>query len=248
MREGLQQLRLAAVNIDGVLLNDTFSPVIHHFVTSRGGRYTAEVERRIFSQSRRVAGVEMAAAAGLRVSGEEALTRYFAERAEFLRQHPVALNDGALELVRRLRSLGLAVLCYGGLDRSHFDTHLGAYADLFDAPGYLCTDTFRPGIHEIATEVFGLAYDQVVVIDDVARVAECARELGVPFIGHPSAFAESFQRHLMMEAGARHIVGSLHEIDEELVRRVDREAAAGLSWSPEASRSAGTSVRRRPAA
>lgn len=246
MREDLQQLRLAAVNIDGVLLNDTFSPVIHHFVTSRGGRYTADVERRIFSQSRRVAGVEIAAAAGLRVSGEEALTHYFAERAEFLRQHPVVLNDGALDLVRRLRSLGLATLCYGGLDRSHFDTHLGAYADLFDAPGYFCTDAFRPGIREIVTES-GLAYDQVLVIDDVARVAECARELGVSFIGHPSAFEGSFQRRLMREAGVRHLVGSLHEIDEDLLRRVDREAAAGLSWDAEAP-SAGAAARKRLAA
>ncbi|WP_406150634.1 hypothetical protein [Streptomyces anulatus] len=33
---------LPALNIDGVLLNDTFGPVIHHFVVSRGGTYTVE--------------------------------------------------------------------------------------------------------------------------------------------------------------------------------------------------------------
>ncbi|NNJ08453.1 HAD family phosphatase, partial [Streptomyces sp. PKU-MA01144] len=57
---GLRQLRLAALNIDGVLLNDTFSPVIHRFIVSRGGAYTAEVERRVFSQPQHVASEYMA--------------------------------------------------------------------------------------------------------------------------------------------------------------------------------------------
>ena len=227
----LQQLRLAAVNIDGVLLNDTFSPVIHQFIVSRGGTYTADVERRIFSQPRSIAGRRMAEAVQEPMTGAQALASYFEERAAYLEEHPVAVEEGGVEMVRRLRALGLRTVCYGGLDKDHFDEYLGSHADLFDGPGYVCTNDIRPGIREITHEVFGLAGDQVVFIDDVAAVAEAAKRLDVPFIGHPSSFEGSFQRHLMQEAGVRHLVDSLHDIDEERLRAIDAEASAGTVWT-----------------
>ncbi|MFG2332085.1 HAD family hydrolase [Streptomyces sp. NPDC048604] len=229
--EHLRHLRLAAVNIDGVLLNDTFSPVIHRFVTSRGGRYTAEVEREIFSQGQLTAARALGAAAGLPDSPEDVLARYFEERAAHLAEHPLRVLDGAEALLRRLRSLGLRTVCYGGLDRRHFDAYLGPLAGLFDEPGYVCTNDFRPGVHEITAEVFGLDHGRALFIDDVARVAEAARELGTAFVGHPSDFAHGFQGELMRRAGVRHVVGSLDAIDEPLLRAVDAEAAAGRVWT-----------------
>ncbi len=227
----LAQLRLAAVNIDGVLLNDTFSPVIHRFIVSRGATYSADLERRIFSQPRQIAGQRMAEATGGSLTGEQALAAYFEERDRYLEDHPVALADGAVALLQRLRSLGLKTVCYGGLDRSHFDAFLGHHADLFDGPGYVCTNDFRPGIHEITTEIFDVKHDQALFIDDVARVAEAAQTLDVAFIGHPSDFKHSFQRSLMAEAGVRHLVNGLDAIDEGLLRTVDAEAAAGHMWA-----------------
>ncbi|MFG3308647.1 HAD family phosphatase [Streptomyces wuyuanensis] len=231
MGHGLAHLRLGAVNIDGVMLNDTFSPVIHHFLVSRGCSYTIELERSIFSQPRAVAGRLLAEAVGGDMSGEEALDAYFEERARYVATHPVHVNEGALELVLRMRELGLETVCYGGLAKDHFDTFLGEHAELFDGPGYICTDGFRPGLHEIATEYFGLEHDRVLVIDDVARVAEAARLLGMPFIGHPSPFEHSFQRQLMAQAGVRHLVDSLHAVDETLLHAVDARAAAGTVWA-----------------
>ncbi|WP_069774089.1 haloacid dehalogenase-like hydrolase [Streptomyces sp. LUP30] len=230
MVHGLTHLRLCALNIDGVMLDDSFSPVIHHFLVSRGCAYTAEVERSIFSRPRSVAGRLLAEAVGEPMTGEEALEAYFEERARHVAAHPVRVNDGAVALVRRLRRLGLRTVCYGGLGQSHFDAFLGEHAGLFDDPGYICTDAFRPGLHEIAVEYFGLKHDQVLVIDDVATVAEAARSLGMPFIGHPSRFEHSFQRQLMREAGVRYQVASLHAVDEELLRSVDAGAAAGTVW------------------
>ena len=227
--EHLRRISLAAVNIDGVLLNDTFSPVIHHFVTSRGGHYDAEVEREIFSQTRLTAAAALGAAAGLDWSPEQVLAAYFEERAAHLAEHPLRLLPGAGELLLRLRGLGLRTVCYGGLDKSHFDRHLHEQAALFDGPGYICTDEVRPGVREIVEE-FGLRHDEVLFIDDVARVAEAARELGVPFIGHPSDFAHGFQGELMRKAGVRHVVRSLDEIDEPLLRTLDAEAADGRLW------------------
>ncbi|MET9320706.1 HAD family phosphatase [Streptomyces sp. NPDC003038] len=227
----LGHLRLAAVNIDGVLLNDTFSPVIHHFVTSRGGVYDADVERSVFSQSQTVAARALGAAAGVDWSPRKVLDVYFEERAAYLADHPLQVMPGAEELLHRLRGLGLRTICYGGLDKRHFDTYLGRYAHLFDGPGYICTNDFRPGIHEIAADTFGLDYDRALFIDDVARVSEAARDLRVPFIGHPSDFEHGFQARLMRDAGVRHVVGSLGEIDEELLRRLDAEAAVGRAWA-----------------
>ncbi|CAL9621694.1 hypothetical protein SUDANB58_05851 (plasmid) [Streptomyces sp. enrichment culture] len=231
MPSGLRQLRLAALNIDGVLLNDTFSPVIHHFVVSRGGRYTAEVERNVFSQPQQTASAYLARAVPVPMTGPQALREYFAERDAYLRENPVRVSDGAVDLVRRARGLGLRTVCYGGLGREHFDRFLGRWAHLFDGPGYVCTNDVRPGIREITQDVFGLAHDQVLFVDDVARVAESARELGVPFIGRPSTFEHSFQRRLMRRAGVRHLVESLHAIDETMLRAVDTQAADGTVWA-----------------
>ncbi|WP_409237004.1 HAD family hydrolase [Streptomyces sp. PA5.6] len=226
MHQHFDRLRLVALNIDGVLLNDTFSPVIGNFITSRGGAYDAATERRILSQPRRVAGGEMARAAGLDITGDEALELYFAERDRYVAEQPVRPNPGAAELIGRIRDLGLQVVCYGGLSKPHFDTHLGQWAHLFDGPGYVCTDSFRPGIKEIAEDVFSLGLDEVLFVDDVARVAEAAKGLGVPFIGHPC----SFQRTFMEELSVRHIVDSLDAVDDELLRTLDAEAAAGTVW------------------
>ncbi|MFF4800347.1 HAD family hydrolase [Streptomyces sp. NPDC001351] len=221
----LCHLRLVAVNIDGVLLNDTFSPVIHRFIVSRGGRYTAEVERAVLSRPR----LEAAAATGLEGTPEELARAYFRERDEYLREHPLRVQPGAGALLAVLRDLGVRVVCYGGLDRSHFDAHLEAYAGFFDDPVYVCTDAVRPGIREIAEDVFGLRCDEALFIDDAASVAEAAQALGAPFIGCPTDYEHSFQEQLMRRAGVRHVVPSLEAIDEGLLRTVDAEAAAAVA-------------------
>lgn len=231
----LRHVRLIAVNIDGVLLNDTFSPVIHRFVAGRGRVYTAELERALLSQSQLTAATVLA---GPGERPEDVVAAYFREREEYLRENPVRLLDGAGELLERLSATGVPLICYGGLGRTHFDRHLAPYARYFDEPRYVCTDGFRPGIREIAENVFGLRCDQVLFIDDVARVAETARTLGAAFIGHPTSYEHSFQPQLMREAGARHVVGSLDAVDEELLRIVDAEAAGGRLWEDGAVRGA----------
>ncbi|GLF95744.1 HAD family hydrolase [Streptomyces yaizuensis] len=230
MSRTLDRLRLAALNIDGVLLNDTFSPVIHDFVVRRGGSYTAETERSIFSRPRRIAGRNLAAAVPQSLTGDEALAAYFTERDAYLTDHPVRILDGAVDLVRRLRALGLRTVCYGGLPAAHFDRFLGEWAHLFDGPRYVCTDDFRPGLREITVDHFGLEHGEALFVDDVALVAEAARGLGAPFIGQPSGFVHGFQRQLMTEAGVRHLVDAPEAIDEALIRAVDAEAALGTVW------------------
>ncbi|CAM5393376.1 HAD family phosphatase [Streptomyces sp. NRRL_ISP-5395] len=224
-------LRLAALNIDGVLLNDTFSPVIHHFIVSRGGTYSAELERSIFSQPQHIAGRLLSAAVGGGMTGEEALAAYFEDRAAHLDRHPVTVTPGTRALLLRLRAAGLLTVCYGGLGKEHFDRYLGHCAELFDGPGYVCTNDVRPGVREISEDVFGLRPAQALFVDDVARVADAARGLGAAFVGRPSDFVHSHQRALMRESGVRHLISGLDELDDGLVRRIDRETATGSLWS-----------------
>ncbi|NEB13014.1 HAD family phosphatase [Streptomyces coelicoflavus] len=227
----MTSLRLAALNIDGVLLNDTFSPVIHHFIVSRGGTYTAELERSVFSQPQHIAGRLLAAAVGGGMTGEAALAAYFEERAAYVERHPVTITPGMHDLLLRLRRAGLRTVCYGGLAKGHFDRHLGRYADLFDGPGYVCTNDIRPGFREITEDVFRIRPEQALFVDDVARTADAARELGTAFVGHPSTFVHSHQRALMREAGVRHVIDSLDALDDDLLHRIDREAGSGSFWS-----------------
>ncbi|MFE2298880.1 hypothetical protein ACFXAW_11830 [Streptomyces sp. NPDC059445] len=229
MSGGLGSLRLVAVNLDGVLLEDSFSPVIYRVAGAYGVAYSRELEAGVLSQPREVAAGVLARAIGSGVGAGWVTGVYFAERERYVREHPVSLTQGALELVGRLRSLGLEVVCYGGLGVRHFDRYLGEWRSLFAGPGYVCTDGFRPGIGEIAG-CFGLGFSQVLFIDDVARFAGHARGLRVPFIGHPSTFRHGFQREAMREVGVRHLVSHLGEIDEALLRVVDGEAARDAVW------------------
>ncbi|MFH8239169.1 HAD family phosphatase [Streptomyces sp. G6] len=221
----LNHLRAAAVNIDGVLLNDTFSPVIHDFVVSRGGAYTQAVEQSVFSRSPGTAARALARAAGVAMEPDEVLRAYFAAREEYLAGHPVRQLPGGRGLLVRLRALGLETVCYGGLGRDHFLRHLGDCADLFSA-GYVCTADVRPGLREITTDTFGLRFDQVLFIDDVAEVAAEAGRLGTAFIGYPGDFAHGFQRRLMAASGVRHLVDRLEDIDEALLQHIDAQSAA----------------------
>ncbi|WP_369229202.1 HAD family phosphatase [Streptomyces sp. R21] len=226
MTSPLGTLRLAAVNIDGVLLSDTFSPVLHRLAAAHGLAYTPELEYTLLSQPQHAAAAAFAAAAGRPGGARELLGAFFAERERYVRRHPVRLLEGALELLRRLRRLGLDLVCYGGLEAAHFERHLGPWASWFTEPGYVCTDAFRPGVEEITREVFRLGYHEVLFIDDVARCAEQALARGVCFVGRPTDFAHGFQRRLMQRAGVAHLVSALDEIDEPLLRLLDREAGA----------------------
>lgn len=231
MASRFHQLELVCLNLDGVLLPDTFSPVIYRWLVRHGVEYTSMLERLILSQPRMVSGSIMASAAGLPWTWEQVVEDYLAERDRYLAEHPIALAPGTAELLTLLRDKGATVVCYGGLGRDNFDTFLGEYRHLFAEPEYIATDAIRPGIKEIVTEYFHSGYDRALFVDDVNRFAEFARHLGVAFIGMPSGFEHGFQREQMQRTGVRHIVGSVREIDDELLDRVDWAAATGKLWA-----------------
>ncbi|MFC7617353.1 hypothetical protein ACFQV2_31965 [Actinokineospora soli] len=217
------------LNLDGVLLPDTFSPALHGVVTGHGAEYTGELERLLLSQPRQVAGAILASATRMPWTTEQALAAFFAERDRYLAEHPMAPAKGAGELIDLLADAGATLICYGGMDRGQFDEFFGPWRHRFAQPQYISTNDFRPGIREIVG-YYGVAPDEALFIDDVNRFAEFAKDVGVSFIGVPSDHPHSFQRAHMAETGVRHMVWSLPDIDEALLAQVDLEASTGMVW------------------
>lgn len=204
--------KYAAINIDGVLLTDTFSTVIYDFIVEHGGTYDEDTERAILSQPQSVGGAGMARAARQNWSPTEAIAKYFERRSEYTALFPPEVSPGARELLHRLREYGYSLISYGGLSKDHFDAEVGDLAQLFDDPVYVCTNSIRPGVREICDNVLGIRYEDLLVIDDVARVGIECRRLRSPFIGHPSVHPNNHQRKIMHDNGLL-VVDRLRDID-----------------------------------
>jgi beta-phosphoglucomutase-like phosphatase (HAD superfamily) len=228
----LQQVRLIAIDCDGVLIDDTYLAVIERFITERGGDYDDETERSIIGLRDVVVADLMARACGLDQPVEATLADIWAERELHLREHPIAVTPGASALLASLRDLGARVVCYGGRTREHtFDTYLGGLADFLDSDlPYIGINEHRPGVDHIVRDVIGCEFGQAVFVDDVSRVAQAARARGAGFIGFPSSPAHHRQRRFMTDLGVRHIVDSLAQITPELLTRVDAELATMTHW------------------
>jgi beta-phosphoglucomutase-like phosphatase (HAD superfamily) len=229
----LRQVRLIAIDCDGVLINDTYLAVIERFVTGHGGDYDDETERSIIGLRDVVVADRLAKACGLDQPVQDTLAEIWAERERHLREQPIEVTPGAADVLASLRDLGVRIICYGGRTREHtFDKYLGDLADLLDADvPYVGINEHRPGVRHIVCDVIGCQFDQAVFIDDVSRVAQAARALGVGFIGFPSSAAHQRQRRFMTDLGVRHIVGSLQQVTPELLARVDAELATSTHWS-----------------
>ncbi|MFC1416684.1 HAD family hydrolase [Streptacidiphilus cavernicola] len=223
---------LVAVDTDGVLLNDSYSPVIREFTARHGVPYTAEVELAVWGRPQREAGRALARICGLDASPEEVVARFFADRAAYLEREPVQVLPGVPEFLERLRSAGARLVCYGGRTRSYFDEHLGHLAGYFDREcPYVDVNAIRPGVREILDR-FGAAPGRALFIDDVSHVAWACREERVGFIGVPPGGAPGAQRSEMRRAGVRHTVAGVAEIDDALL-------AADSFWESDTVNSAG---------
>lgn len=231
----MQTIKLIAIDLDGPLLVDTFSPIMYQLCRDYYHiDYTRELERNTFSRPRAevVAYIRKVVGEGLSEqdqakSTQESLDSYFQYRAEYLRNHPSGMRPEVPAFLDLLATLDVKLVCYGGLAEQHMREGLGDYAARFEP--YVCTNDFRPGIREIL-DMYRIAPEQALFIDDVNFVAEHARALGVPFIGVPSLDAWSWQKHDMQETGVRHLVESVSQIDRALLLTIDREAAGGRFW------------------
>jgi beta-phosphoglucomutase-like phosphatase (HAD superfamily) len=216
----LGQIKAFAVDIDGVLVKDTFSPVIKRVIEKLGGRYSAAVEKNVFSQPQKKAAQFLRDYLNTEMTPQEILDYYFKERDLFINENPdkSRLMDGIEEFLALLRSYNARMVCYGGLDKKYFLAITGRYAKHFE--DYICTNLFRPGIKEIVNDYLKMNYHEVLFFDDVNSVGVEAKKLGVPFIGVPSQESYGFQKADMKSSGIEYVVDTIKDIDAHLLERV----------------------------
>jgi phosphoglycolate phosphatase-like HAD superfamily hydrolase len=225
----LKTIKLIACDIDGVLVTDTFSPVMRNLLLKRNREYTRELERNVFSRPRREVGEYLVRMFNSEVNAKTGGEMYFEERAKYIQEHGFGPIEGAPEFLELISSLGVRLVCYGGLSEEHICADFKKYMHYFDR--YVCTNDFRPGLKEITKDIYGLEFNQALFIDDVNTVAEVAKANNIPFIGTPANFPWGFQRQDMIATGVKYLLDSVKEIDLGLLERIDNEAFAGTIWS-----------------
>ena len=228
----MKKLKLIAVDLDGPLLVDTFSPILKGICDQHGTVYDRDIEYNSFSRNRqevvlyfreRFSDNEEQQAK----TDEEMIQDYFDIRNEFMKTNPTGLKASTPGFVEMLESLNVPLICYGGLSEAYYTEEMGEYANAFET--YVCTNDFRPGIKEIHHK-YSLEYGEALFIDDVAFVAEHAKALNVPFIGVPSTEPWSWQRKDMEAMGVAHLVDSAADITTDMIREIDQAASEGRVW------------------
>lgn len=225
----LHTIKLIACDIDGVLLVDTFSPVLRNLVMKFGGNYTAEIERNIFSRPQKEAQSYLEKKLFIDRNKIDLISEFFAERDSFLSKNYSGLAEGAEKFLKTVSTLGCILVCYGGLPREKIVSDFDAIYHYFDR--YVCTNDFRPGIKEITKDFFSLNYSEALFIDDVNSVAEEAKKLSCAFIGVPSAFSWGYQRKEMLSTGVKYMVNSVGEITRDLIHQIDDDSKKEKLWS-----------------
>lgn len=237
----LRHVSLIAVDLDGTLLTDTFSPVLRRVCAHYGWEYTEAFERNTFSQPREKSAAYIRDNYGHLFSQEEPqqslaemVQDYFRFRNEHLQEHPVRLQPGAADLLGLLSGLGATLVCYGGMEEEHMRKELGPLADVFAR--YVCTNDCRPGVRAMVEDIFRVEPSRALFLDDVAGAGVAARSIGAGFIGTPSTDPQCWQRRIMEAEGLPLLVDDLALIDARLLAGVDARLAAGTFWNPAGAR------------
>lgn len=225
----MRTIKLIAVDIDGILLEDTFSPIIRNYVSKFGLAYTRELERQIFSRPQMEAAGYLSRILGL--DSKTLIKGYFVERENYIKIHGCNINKGVPELLDLISTLEVRLVYYGGLPEDKIEDSFKDYKQYFEK--YICTNDFRPGIREITKDFYGLEFNQVLFIDDVNTVAEVAKKHNVPFIGIPSNFPWGYQKQDMITTEVKYLLNSVKEIDANLLEKIDYEASIGTIWEPQ---------------
>ena len=125
----MKNIKLIACDIDGVLLEDTFSPVLHILAQRFNIPYTAELENNMFSQNRGKAVnyfLKQLSLSGHKES-EDVLKLFFDERQKYIDKSGTPILDGVPEFISLLKNLDVKIVCYGGLDYEMIDKRFTSY-------------------------------------------------------------------------------------------------------------------------
>ncbi|MCD1589013.1 hypothetical protein K7H09_23715 [Halomonas sp. IOP_14] len=229
----LKNIKYIAIDTDGVLLNDTYSPVIKKFVEKYGVEYTSSIERSVWGSPQITAGHNLSLACKLPHPGEKVISDFFKLREEYLEEHPVEIMPKIEIPLKVFNKLGIKVISYGGRNREYsFDRFLSKYKNLFDSETpYIDINAKRPGMLQIIEEVLCCNPSEVIFIDDINRVAETCKSIGSGFIGVPASMNHNFQLMGMQRTGVKHMVKYFSDIDEGHIFSIDKMLTGGTLWS-----------------
>ncbi|WP_024871223.1 hypothetical protein [Tolumonas lignilytica] len=215
----MHRIKLIAIDIDGVVLKDTYSPVLKKVIEKYNGVYTRELERNAFSRNRKEAAMYIANALNIKLTPTQLIGEYFKEREEYMTTHESGIEVGAVDFLRDIQELNTDIIFYGGLSES--ELHHDIKPCMKYVNEYICTNDFRPGINEIS-KMYGVQPSDVLFIDDVAFFAENAKKTNALFIGVPSHFPFSYQKEEMHHLGVQYMVDSISSISVEMIRDIDK--------------------------
>ncbi|WP_316673693.1 HAD family hydrolase [uncultured Tolumonas sp.] len=214
----MNRIKLIAIDIDGVVLKDTYSPVLKKVIEKYNGIYTRELERNAFSRNRKEAATYIAKALNLKLTPTQLISEYFQERERYMATHESGIETGAIDFLTAIQKLDTDILFYGGLSESELHHDIKPCMQYVNE--YVCTNDFRPGINEIAN-MYGVRPSSVLFIDDVAFFAENAKKENALFIGVPSHFPFSYQKEEMHHLGVEYMVDSISSISVEMIHAID---------------------------
>lgn len=226
----LNKVKLVAVDVDGVLLTDTYSPAIKSFVELHNGVYTPELERLIWGSPHIAGGHNMSLACKLPWSAQKTIDAFFHHHTKYIETNPIEIIPGAEDFLKLLQGFNIRVTSYGGRTKEYiFDKYMPSLKKYFDRDKpYIDTNSIRPGVMEITKDIFRLNFDEVLFIDDINRMAEVAKFYKTGFIGTPVTM---YQKDQMQETGVKYIVPTVKDITEDMLMKIDLELASGSHWS-----------------
>ncbi|WP_171847123.1 HAD family hydrolase [Enterobacter chengduensis] len=224
------KIKLVAVDVDGVLLTDTYSPAIRSFVEQHGGVYTPELERQVWGSPHIAGGHNMSLACKLPWSAQKTIEAFFQHHGKYIEENPIEVVSGAESFLGLLQEFNVRVTSYGGRTKEYiFDKHMPSLKKYFDKEKpYIDTNTIRPGVMEITKDIFHLDFDEVLFIDDINRMAEVAKYYRTGFIGTP---VTTYQKEQMQQTGVRYIASSVAGITKDMLIKIDEELVSDKHWS-----------------
>lgn len=224
-----ESIRLIAIDVDGVILNDTYSPAIQSFIEKHGGTYTPELERLVWGSPHIAGGHIMSLACKLPWSAQQTINEFFNHHDSYLDMHPLHILDGVETFLKLINEYNIKITSYGGRTQKYiFDSYMSSLKMYFDKNNpYIDTNSIRPGVMEITKEIFQLEYNQVLFIDDINRMAEVAKYFNAGFAGTP---VTRYQARQMQETGVKYIFNGLSEFKEENLLEIDRRLLQNNLW------------------
>lgn len=225
-----KKIKLVAVDVDGVLLTDTYSPAIRSFVEQHGGIYTPELESQVWGSPHIAGGHIMSLACKLPWSAQKTIEAFFQHHEKYIEENPIEIVPGAENFLGLLHAFDVRVTSYGGRTKGYiFDQYMPSLESYFDkVHPYIDTNVIRPGVMEITKDIFHLDFDEVLFIDDINRMAEVARYYRTGFIGTPVTI---HQKEKMQQTGVKNIVSSVAGITRDMLIQIDSELSSNKHWS-----------------